>query len=148
MTHFLKKLLGDKQDWKRMEARAQALPSDYRIVYVELQQYMWRFTAGDGMDIIAILKNVLDLFETGAAEGRRVLDLTGPDVASFCDELLRSASTYTENWREELNRTVATKLRIVGHLHTAEELVICSSHFLHWWTLDSHGWSWFQHVWS
>lgn len=111
MTQFLKKLLGDKQDWKRMEARAQSLPSDYQLVYTELQQYMWRFTAGDGMDIIAILKNVLDLFETGAAEGRRVLDLTGPDVASFCDELLRNANTYTEHWREELNRTVATKLR-------------------------------------
>ena len=42
-----------------------------------------------------------------------------------------------------IESAVKTKLRIVGHLHTTEELVICSSHFLQWWTLDSRGWSWF-----
>ena len=33
---FLKKILGDKKEWKSMEARAAALPSDYRIVYGEI----------------------------------------------------------------------------------------------------------------
>ncbi len=28
------------------------------------------------------------------------------DLAAFCDELLRSASTYTENWREALNHDI------------------------------------------
>ena len=106
MENFLKKILGDKKEWKRMEARAQALPADYRIVYVESQKYMWKFTAGDGMDIIAILKDLLDLFETGAADGKGVLEVTGEDVAGFCDELLRNAKTYTENWHDELNRDV------------------------------------------
>jgi DNA-binding ferritin-like protein (Dps family) len=36
---------------------------------------------------------LLDLFETGAADGKRVLDITGEDVAAFCDELLRHAKT-------------------------------------------------------
>ena len=108
---FLKKILGDKKEWKRMEARAAALPSDYRIVYVEAQKYMWKFTAGDGMDIIAILKDLLELFETGAADGKRVLEVTGEDVAAFCDELLRNAKTYTENWHNALNRDIKDKLR-------------------------------------
>jgi DNA-binding ferritin-like protein (Dps family) len=33
MTNLLTKILGDKKEWKAMEARANALPRDYRIVY-------------------------------------------------------------------------------------------------------------------
>jgi DNA-binding ferritin-like protein (Dps family) len=108
---FLKKILGDKKEWRAMEARAAALPADYRIVYGEMQKYLWKFTAGDGMDIIAILKDLLDLFETGAADGKRALEVTGEDVAEFCDELLRNAKTYTEKWHDALNRDVMDKLR-------------------------------------
>ena len=99
MENFLTRILGDKKEWKRMEARADALPGDYRIVYGEIKKYLWRFTAGDGMDIVAILKDLLDLFETGAADGKHALDVTGQDVAGFCDELLRNAKTYTEKWQ-------------------------------------------------
>ncbi len=111
MNNFLTKIIGDKREWRRMEARAAALPSDYRIVYTEMQKYMWRFTAGDGMDIVAIFKDLLGLFETGAADGKRVLEITGEDVAEFCDELLRNAKTYTEKWHDALNRDVKDKLR-------------------------------------
>ncbi len=111
MNSFLKKIIGDKKEWRRMEARAAALPSDYRIVYDEIKKYMWKFTAGDGMDTIAILNDLLGLFETGAAEGRRALEVTGEDVAGFCDDLLRNANTYTENWHEALNRNVMAKLQ-------------------------------------
>jgi DNA-binding ferritin-like protein (Dps family) len=108
---FLKKIIGDKKEWRRMEARAAALPGDYRIVYGEIQKYLWKFTAGNGMDIIEILKDLLDLFETGAADGKRALEVTGEDVAAFCDELLRNARTYTEQWHDALNRDVMDKLR-------------------------------------
>ncbi len=111
MENFLTRILGDKKEWKRMEARAAALPGDYRIVYGEIKKYLWRFTAGDGMDIIEILKDLLDLFETGAADGKHALAVTGQDVAGFCDELLRSAKTYTEKWHDELNRNVLDKLQ-------------------------------------
>lgn len=116
MAGFLTRIIGDKKAWRVMEARAAALPGDYRVVYDEIKQYMWRLTAGDGMDIVAILKDLLGLFETGAADGRRVLEVTGEDVAAFCDELLRTARTYTENWRQELNRDVRRKLGEVGEV--------------------------------
>jgi DNA-binding ferritin-like protein (Dps family) len=48
MSNFLTKILGDKNEWKSMEARADALPRDYRIVYAEIMPYMWKFTSGDG----------------------------------------------------------------------------------------------------
>ncbi len=114
MNKLLKRILGDKKEWRNMEARAAALPSDYRIVYGEIKKYMFMFTAGDGLDIVALLKDLLGLFQTSAADGRRALEVTGEDVAEFCDELLRNAKTYTEKWRAALNRDVMTKLRADG----------------------------------
>lgn len=70
-----------------MESRANALPIDYQIVYGEMKSYLWRFTAGDGMDIVAILKEVLRLFETSAAQGKSVLDVT----RERCRRVLRRA---------------------------------------------------------
>ncbi len=111
MDNFVKRIVGDKKEWRRMEARAAALPGDYRIVYSDIQKYMWKFTAGNGRDTIVILRDLLGLFETAAADDKRALQITGEDVAAFCDELLRNAKTYTEKWREALNRDVITKLR-------------------------------------
>ena len=110
MTNLLTKLLGNKKDWKAMEARANALPRDYRIVYSEMKSYLWRFTNGDGMDIIAILNKVLGLFEAGAADGKTVLEVTGDDVAAFCSELLRGSTSYLDRWQVSLNRDIARKL--------------------------------------
>jgi DNA-binding ferritin-like protein (Dps family) len=114
MSNLWSKVIGDKKEWRSMEARADALPRDYRIVYGEMKQYMWRFTAGDGMDIVAVLKGVLGLFESSAAEGRHVLDVTGKDVAAFCDERLRGTASYADTWRASLNRDVLNNLGPVG----------------------------------
>ena len=57
-----------------------------------------------------LLADLRDLFETGVAEGKRVLEITGEDVAAFCDELLRNAKTYTDNRREDLNHDIMNKL--------------------------------------
>ena len=62
------------------------------------------------MDMLPIFTDLLDLFESGAAEGKRVLQITGDDVAEFCDELLRNARTYTQKWHDDLNRDIMKKL--------------------------------------
>lgn len=110
MTNFLTKIIGDKKEWKAMEARANLLPRDYRVVYGEMKSYTWRFTSGDGMDVVAVLREVLDLFEDNAAAGKNVLDVTGRDVAAFCDARLSGTTSYTDRWRATLNRDVAAKL--------------------------------------
>lgn len=110
MRDLLTKLVGEKKEWRAMQARAAALPEDYRVVYAEIQKYVFNLAGGDGRSIIALLEDLLDLFESGAADGRRPLEVTGDDVAGFCDELLRNARTYTQDWRDKLNRTVHEKL--------------------------------------
>ena len=100
----------EKRAYRQKQERVKALPGEYRYVYHKIQSYMWSYSGGSGMDMLPILADLLDLFETGVAEGKRVLEITGADVAAFCDELLRNAKTYTENRREDLNRDIMKKL--------------------------------------
>lgn len=110
MFDMWKKLVGDKREYKQMMARVEKLPEDYQFVFQKIQHYMWSFAGGDGMDILKIQYGLIELFETGAADGKRILEITGDDVAGFCDELLKNAKTYAENVREKLNREVMQKL--------------------------------------
>jgi DNA-binding ferritin-like protein (Dps family) len=106
MLDIFKKLFGDKKEYKLMMARVDAMPEDYQFVYKKIQHYMWNFAAGSGFDMLKIQYDLIDLFEAGVAEGKHVLEITGPDVAAFCDELLRNARTYTADWHQALNRDI------------------------------------------
>ena len=55
--------------------------------------------------------DLIELFEAGAADGKHVLEITGEDVAAFCDELLASTKTWTENWAKDLNRDIRKELK-------------------------------------
>lgn len=109
--NFFEKMIGsldDKREWREMEARAKSLPSEYRNAYKAIQKYMW--TAGGGptdwKDSSRIFVGILDLFEEGAAEGKKVIDLTGEDVAAFCDDLVRDEQTWKDKYRKKLNDTI------------------------------------------
>jgi DNA-binding ferritin-like protein (Dps family) len=106
----IKKILESKREYKRQMTRVESLPSDYRYVFKKIQSHMWMFAAGSGYDMLKIHYDLIELFEEGAANGKRVLEVTGEDVAAFCDELLRGAKTYTEDWREKLNRDILVKV--------------------------------------
>ena len=100
--------LEDKKEWKATEARAKKLPREYSSAYKAIQKYMW--TAGDGptdwKESNRIFNGILDLFEQGAAEGKKVTELTGKDVAAFCDELVKDEQTWKDKYRKKLNDTV------------------------------------------
>ncbi|MEH7130562.1 DUF1048 domain-containing protein [Neobacillus drentensis] len=99
--------LDDKREWKAMEARAKALPSEYRNAYKAIQKYLW--TAGgptNWKDSSRIFEGILELFEEGAAEGKKVTDLTGEDVAAFCDDLVKDEQTWKDKYRKKLNDTI------------------------------------------
>lgn len=106
----IKKIIESKREYKRHMARVEALPKDYQYVFKKIQRHMWMFAAGSGYDMMKLHYDLIELFEAGAADGKHVLEVTGEDVALFCDELLRNARTYTENWREKLNRDILKKI--------------------------------------
>ena len=107
MNDFLTKIIGDKKEWRAIEKRAKALPHDYRIAYEEIKHYLW---TRSGITTIDAFRVLIDLFEESAANGRQVLEITGNDVAAFCDELVKGEKTYFENLRKKLNSNIAKKL--------------------------------------
>lgn len=112
MNDFLKKIIGDKKAWNAMQARAKALPKDYLVVYREIMNYVWGSVwLSDEKTAMELFEGLLNLFEDGAREGRKVLEITGDDVAAFCDELLKGEKTYIEKCRENLNKNISKKLR-------------------------------------
>ena len=97
----IKKMVQSKREYREQMARVEALPHEYRYVFKKIQERMW---------MMKIQADLLELFESGAADGKRVLEITGEDVAAFCDELLRGARTYTEDQREAFNRDIRQKV--------------------------------------
>lgn len=57
------------------------------------------------------LKVLVDMLEEAAANNKRVLDVTCPDVAAFVDELVRGEKNYFEQQRKRLNDTLAKRLK-------------------------------------
>ncbi|WP_047980228.1 DUF1048 domain-containing protein [Ornithinibacillus contaminans] len=107
---FLEKIIGsldEKREWKAMEARAKALPEEYHNAYKAIQKYMW--TSGgvtEWKDMSRVFTGIIELFEEGAADGKKVTDLTGEDVAAFCDELVKDTKTWQDKYRAKLNDTI------------------------------------------
>lgn len=109
MENIIKKIIGDKKEYRDQMARIDALPEDYRFVYQKIQNYMWSFSSGSGFDMLRAQYDLIDLFEDGAAHGRHVLEVTGEDVASFCDELMQGNKLWTDHFRKRLNRNLNKK---------------------------------------
>nr|WP_295682091.1 DUF1048 domain-containing protein [uncultured Lachnoclostridium sp.] len=111
MIKLIQKMIGDKKEYKEQLARVEALPEDYKFVFEKIQGYMWSFAGGDGSEMLKTQQELIELFETSAADGKHVLEVTGEDVAGFCDEFIRDTKKWTDNYREKLNRNMLNKYR-------------------------------------
>ena len=110
LLEYFRYVAQEKRRYREVVARVKALPEEYRFMYTRIQRYMWNHAGGDGMDMIRVLADLLEMFEAGAADGKRVLEVTGTDVAEWCDELLGTTKTWTKHWHEELNSDITKRL--------------------------------------
>jgi DNA-binding ferritin-like protein (Dps family) len=85
-------IIEGKKQWRAHMARVKALPPDYQIVYKEIQRYFFKVGTIDLPDG-SLRSGIVDFFEEGVAAGRGVLELTGNDVAAFCDDLVKDSRT-------------------------------------------------------
>jgi DNA-binding ferritin-like protein (Dps family) len=85
-----------QEKWRAHMARIKALPQDYQIVYKEIQNYLFKVGLVELTDMTDLLSGIFDLFEEGAALGKGVLEVTGSDVAAFCDHLIKDSKTYAD----------------------------------------------------
>ncbi|AIQ29095.1 MULTISPECIES: DUF1048 domain-containing protein [Paenibacillus] len=107
----IRDMIEGKKEWRAHVARVKALPQDYQIVYKELQKYLFKvgpveLTEGNGL-----LSGIVDLFEEGAALGKGVLEVTGNDVAAFCDDLIKDSKTYADLYQESVDQEVAKAMK-------------------------------------
>lgn len=110
MFEWIKKIRESKREYSKNMARVAALPDDYRFVYEKIVVYIWSFAGGTGMDMLKTQYDLIELFEEGAAQGKNVLDVTGTDAASFCDELIRENRLWTDGLRRRINRKINRRL--------------------------------------
>ena len=95
-------IIEGKKQWRAHVARVKALPSDYQIVYKEMQKYLFKVgpvSLSDG----PLLPGIVDFFEEGVAAGKGVLELIGTDVAAFCDDLIKDSPTYADAYQESIS---------------------------------------------
>ena len=93
-----------RQQWHEIQARAKSLPADYYATYKKMQKYIFKRGAGTGR----IFLELLDLLELGVLEEQRIEQVVGPDIASFCEELLEEPMVdWKDKYRQELNQYFA-----------------------------------------
>ena len=106
-------MLKAKKEWRAHMARVKELPQDYQIVYKELQKYIFKIGPIDPTDGVGVLSGIVDLFAEGAAMGKGVLEVTGSDVAAFCDELIQDYETYTDMNNEDVGQQMHEAMKKV-----------------------------------
>jgi DNA-binding ferritin-like protein (Dps family) len=106
-------IIEGKKEWRAHMARVKALPQDYQIVYKELQKYLFKVGPVELTEGTGLLSGIIDLFEEGAASGKGVLEVTGRDVAAFCDDLIKDSKTYAEIYQESVEQEVNKAIKKV-----------------------------------
>lgn len=110
MIKFIQRMIDDKKEYKEQMARVETLPEDYKFVFLKIHDYIWSFASGDGSDMLKAQQQLIELFEVSALDGKHVLEVTGEDVAGFCDELIQDVKKWTDHYRKKLNRSMASKM--------------------------------------
>jgi DNA-binding ferritin-like protein (Dps family) len=100
-------IIEGKKQWRAHMARVKALPPDYRIVYKEIQRYLFKVGPIDSPDG-HLLSGIVDFFEEGAAAGKGVLELIGNDVAAFCDDLVKDSRTHADIYQGSMSGELGT----------------------------------------
>ncbi|MFD0960011.1 DUF1048 domain-containing protein [Paenibacillus chungangensis] len=87
----IRDIIEGKKKWRTLVARVKALPQDYQLVYKEIQKYLFKVGPVEIVEDVGLLEGIVELFEEGASMGKGVLEVTGSDVAAFCDELIKNS---------------------------------------------------------
>ena len=97
---------------KEIKERVKGIPNDYQVAFYEISKYLWQFAANDsGVENIQV--DILDMFESGALEGKGVYDIVGHDIIGFCDELLGAIPEHTwiDRMKSAMNQHIDKKLQ-------------------------------------
>lgn len=103
MLNFIRKIKEDKVIYKKHLAVVESLPEDYQFVFRKMNEYIWSFSCGTGTDTLQTEYDLANLFAEAYENGLSVLEVTGKDVAVFCDEMIRDNKSWMDGIRKRLN---------------------------------------------
>lgn len=109
----IQNIIESKKEWRAHVARVKTLPKDYQIVYKEIQKYLFKVGPIELTEGIDLLSGIVDFFEEGASLGKAVLEVTGSDVAAFCDNLIKDSKTYADIYQESVDKEVNKSIKKV-----------------------------------
>ncbi|WOO87927.1 DUF1048 domain-containing protein [Mollicutes bacterium LVI A0039] len=116
----LKTMIEEKKAWNDLGKRVKKLPNDYQIVYKEMQTYLFKVATLDESQMMELYTGIVELFEYGAIVEKEVLEVTGKDVAAFCDELIVGLPSYDEYFTHHFQKIsedlVYSKISVVEKL--------------------------------
>ncbi|WP_026393769.1 DUF1048 domain-containing protein [Acetobacterium malicum] len=107
-------IIEGKKEWRAHMARVKALPQDYQIVYKEIQKYLFKVGPVELTEGTELLSGIVDLFEEGVALGKGVLEVTGRDVAAFCDDLIKDSKTYADIYQASVAQEVNQAMKKIA----------------------------------
>ena len=85
--------LEDKRRYRQYKARTEQLPANYRTAIEALDRYLNYFGAISKGDILlAMLEDLIDLFEQSAADGTPIREIVGEDPVAFAETFLQNYS--------------------------------------------------------
>jgi DNA-binding ferritin-like protein (Dps family) len=104
------------KEWNAFDARAEELPAEYRAAWDEIKGRLLSYSDFTGRNLTPILDGALGFLEETAADGLRIDEALGDDIAGFCEALAgnQGGRSHRDRWREQLNRNVAKKLDQLG----------------------------------
>lgn len=96
---------------KTLNERVKALPKDHQVMFYEISKYLWQFASSEA-DVPNMQMDILDMFATGAQEGKDVFDIVGNDVICFCDGILGviPEHTWIGKMKADMNKSILKKL--------------------------------------
>ena len=106
-------IIEGKKEWRAHMARVKTLQKDYQIVYKEIQKYLYKVGPVELTEGTGLLSGIIDLFEEGTALGKGVLEVTGSDVAAFCDDLIKDSKTYADIYQESVDHEITKAIKKV-----------------------------------
>lgn len=112
LFNYFKQMRIDKVEYNEHMAEVKHLPHEYQVVYKEVQKFLWEFTAGDGMDMLTPMYELLAFFQEGASNHVPVLELVGEDVGEFAENMLHEiqAKTRINELKRKMNERVAKEI--------------------------------------
>ena len=100
--------LDAKKEYKLYKKRVAKLPTEYRNTMLGIQTYMLNFGSLDGRE----LYDILDMLEIAVADGRKVNDIIGKDISTFCDGVIQAnpEKTWINGYKKKITKKINKKI--------------------------------------